>query len=66
MTLMTVPQKKYGEYLTVDGDSAISIKKIPSVHDVSTTGTFIFRNSYILNILKELRRSNKTSLYIRI
>ncbi len=64
MTLMTVPQKSYGEYLKVDGELALGIEKVPSAHDVSTTGTYMFRNKYILDVLQRLRRSNETSLNI--
>lgn len=64
MTLMTVPNKPYGEYLWVQGNSALGIKKTPFQFSVSTTGTYMFRNAFILGILQRLRRENDGQLNI--
>ncbi len=64
MTLMTVPNKSYGEYLRVRGNLASCIEEVPSDHNVSTTGTFMFRNAFILGVLQKLRREDREELNI--
>lgn len=64
MTLMTVPNKSYGEYLRVRDDSTFGIEKVPSERSVSTTGTYMFRNTFILDILQKLRRQGNSQLNI--
>lgn len=64
MTLMTVPKKAYGEYLTVENGLATSIDTAPSPWNVSTTGTYLFRNSFIINVLRTMRHNNESGLNI--
>lgn len=59
ITLLTVPRKTYGEYVKVDGRQALAIEKQPNVRNVSTTGTYMFRNSFILNVLRNVQRSER-------
>tara|TARA_B100001245_G_scaffold87559_1_gene63169 strand:+ start:1141 stop:2040 length:900 start_codon:yes stop_codon:yes gene_type:complete len=64
VTLLTVPNKQYGEFLVVDGDNALSIEGHTTPRTVSTTGTYMFRNGFILDILNKMRRRGEANLNI--
>lgn len=64
VTLMTVPNKPYGEFILLDGNDALSVERYSSPHSVSTTGTYMFRNSFILDILSKMRHSDEANLNI--
>lgn len=64
VTLMTVSNKSYGEFLLVQGDDARSVERVSSLHSVSTTGTYMFRNSFILDILHKMRHNDEGALNI--
>ncbi len=48
ITLLTVPQKNYGEYVTVQDHQAVAIEETPVPDSLSTTGIFIIRNKFLM------------------
>lgn len=64
VTLMTVAHKPYGEYVEVNDGVATQIQSQPSPHNVSTTGTYMFKNSYLVRLLSYMKRSHQQSFNI--
>lgn len=65
MTLMTVPRKSYGEYArTANGGYLQSVEKDRIQGHVSTTGTYMFKSSFIVDRLYRLERSGLDQLNI--
>lgn len=55
ITFMTIPPKDYGEYMSTSDGFAQSVIKEVSPGCLSTTGIFMFRNRYLLDILSRKR-----------
>lgn len=65
ITLMTVPHKEYGQYATIDDQGLVqSIDTSPRPNNVSTTGTYIFKGSFITDFLYSARRAGSENLNI--
>lgn len=65
ITLMTVPHKECGQYATIDEQGFVqSIDTSPSPNNVSTTGTYIFKGSFVANFLHSVRRAGSEELNI--
>jgi ADP-glucose pyrophosphorylase len=57
VTLLVVPQKDYGEYVTIKDGRALEIIHAPIPGSLSTTGIYMFDNDYLLSWMrKELER----------
>lgn len=55
LTLMTIAPKKYGEYVTVIDNIAKSVERQKTEDAYSSTGIFIFKNRYLLDLLSQKR-----------
>lgn len=55
ITLLTVPPKAYGEYVSVEDGRPASVEKVAGEGDLSTTGIFILRNQFLRDWIKKAR-----------
>lgn len=64
ITLLTVPNKEYGEYVKNVNGVPVEILKEPREDSLSTTGIFMFRNKYVLDLVRKARLNGNSSLNI--
>lgn len=64
LTFLTVPNKPYGEYVEIEGDTPVAITTSPQEWTVSTTGIFMLRNKYILDSVRKARQESQICLNI--
>ena len=57
ITLLTVPPKPYGEYVTLTDNMPVSVEKRAARGALSTTGIFILRNQFLTNWIANARRN---------
>lgn len=55
VTMLTVPNKSYGEYVRIEDGAPVEITTVPTEDSVSTTGIFIISNKHLMGSVRAAR-----------